>query len=112
MARKEEIISIPSSPASTNTEPSPSSVASSTETEYPSSPKADRTERKLKNLQKLHIHDRLKKCRDKTLESEICRTMSRFMRNCMSDDQSRRFIAIAIMILAVIGLYHVLISIF
>lgn len=108
----DEIISIPESPARTT---SPTTSAS------PVSPSSDSQSsielldwRDQKNLAKTHkkLKERFRNCRDKTLESELCRTINKFLNNCMSDDQYRRVIAIAIIILAIIGFTHILASIF
>lgn len=61
---------------------------------------------------KKFLKDKVKSCKEKTLESEICRTINGYVSSCLSDDRCRRVIAIIIMLLAVVGLVHILVMIF
>lgn len=113
MVKTDEIIAIPRSPtASTSSERSAPPTSASSDSDLSDGPlESLRDKRSLLRQQSRQIQDRFKRCREKTLESELCRTISRSLRSCMSDDQSRRVIAIAIIILACIGLWHVLTAI-
>lgn len=111
MAKTDQIISIPSSPSSSSDISSVGITSSASSS--PSPPPTDytaiqnKTTKSPRNRQ--NLKDKLKRCKDKTLESELCLTMNRFLSSMLSDDQCRRVIAITIMILAVIGLYHILV---
>lgn len=59
-----------------------------------------------------HIEKRMKSCREKTLESEICRTINKYVTRMMSDDNCRRITALVIIVFAIIGLWHVLALLF
>lgn len=106
MSKNDEIISIPFSPPSSGSPASSSSVA-------PSSPEAsEETNKPLVkgSNRRRYLREKLGKCKDKTLESELCRTINKYVTKCLSDDKCRRITAITIMILAVIGVYHILIT--
>lgn len=107
MSRKEQVISIPSSPASSvslSPEPSPRSPITPRETRSLLASEASK--------QRTYLKERFRTCREKTLESELCRTINQYLRSGLSDDRCRRITAIVILVLAVIGLYHVLLAIF
>lgn len=125
MSKKDAIISIPDSPTGATTtattptisdiETPPRSPASSAASNSPASDaplQRDPPKRQSGHKDTRDLSNRLKRCRDKTLESELCRTINKYARRLMSDDQCRRATAIAIIIFAVIGLYHVLGMIF
>jgi len=56
-----------------------------------------------------HQNKWARSCKERTLDSELCRLINKYMSSMLSDDKCRRMTAIAIMVLAVFGLYHVLI---
>lgn len=107
-----EIIPIPSpSPAASTASQSPSSAP-----QYTSDPTTTDDEVQPLNVKSIsrkrrYLKERIKSCKDRTLESKLCRSINKFFKSCLSDDKLRRFTAIAIMVLAVIGLYHVIITI-
>lgn len=107
MKQNDQIISIPSSPASTSTSSaSPESPVHNDKKENKMLLKLDNSDQSKKTNR--YLKKRLRSCREKTLESEICKTIQKFFSSCMSDDNCRRIIAIVIMILAVIGLFHII----
>lgn len=109
MVQNDQIISIPSSPASTST--SSASTDSSVANNETTKDKKLLLKSNDSNKTKRYLRERARSCRQKTLESEICRTIQKYTTSCLSDDRCRRIIAIAIMILAIIGLYHIIVTI-
>jgi hypothetical protein len=115
MSKNDEVIPIPESPAGATTTPTftdietpgtsaPSSAASNSDAPL----RRNLIEKQPDQRDKNKLSKRLKRCRDKTLESELCRTINKYAKSLMSDDQCRRSTAIVILILAVIGVYHIL----
>lgn len=111
--KKAEVISMPASPSSVSSNASTTTDVSTGSTDSLLTDKPKDLIKLSKSLSKKrrYLTEKVRECRDNTMECTVCKTINKYLKILLSDENCRRITAVAILLFAIIGFYHVLKSI-